>query len=436
MTHALQFLGGLVLLLTGGRLLVSAAVDSARRLGVSPLVVGLTLVAWGTSAREFALNLSSAWKGRGDLALGNVVGANICNMGLVLGLCALIRPLQVSERLINVEVWLNALILVFMAALGLVSGFARWEAGLMLGVFAAYSAWTVASALRESRGMPAATQAAILGPDPAHPGPPMGWTMIAACFAGGMALLSFGGALASDGAAAMAIALGVSTAIVGVTVVSIGTTLPELMTSVLAVRKGQIDLAMGNAIGSCIFNAGAVFGLTGLLAPPVVDRAFILPLAYMAVLALALIPMSRTFGKKVARVEGAILLASYALFLALTALGLRAGSPPAASFPTRPGIYAGDVWRYDYSVTAPSTRSERRIGRLFWKGDEMTGAIGEVRTTSLGQFAYFGRDPKAYNRGCLNTLAYDRPVFGPGGQVLPTIQSSFFNPPVPQPGAP
>ena len=95
LTNALQFCGGLVLLLVGGRLLVSASVDTAKRLRVSPLVVGLTLVAWGTSAPELALNLISAYKDRGDLALGNVVGANICNLALVLGVCALIKPLVV-----------------------------------------------------------------------------------------------------------------------------------------------------------------------------------------------------------------------------------------------------------------------------------------------------------------------------------------------------
>ena len=125
--HSLQFCGGLVLLLFGGRLLVSASVDTARRLGVSPLVVGLTLVAWGTSAPELALNLISAVKGRSDLALGNVVGANICNIALVLGMCALIRPLVVQERLIRVEIWLNAAILGMLSLLGLTAGFQRWQ---------------------------------------------------------------------------------------------------------------------------------------------------------------------------------------------------------------------------------------------------------------------------------------------------------------------
>jgi cation:H+ antiporter len=317
--NVVQFVGGLVLLLVGGRLLVSASVDTARRLRVSPLVIGLTLVAWGTSAPELALNLVSAFKGRGELALGNVVGANICNMALVLGVCALMKPLVVQERLIKVEIWLNAAILSFMAALGATSGFAKWEAGLMLGVFGAYSMWTIMAALRHTDQAKSPSAADTLGPDPTQSRTPMTWFMIACCFIGGLALLSFGGSLASDGASGIAIRLGVPAAIVGVTIVSIGTTLPEMVTGVMAVRNRQNDLAVGNAIGSCLFNAGAIFGVVGLIAPPATGSNVIVPLAYMGLLALALVPISRTFGKTISRLEGGLLLASYAIFLTIAA---------------------------------------------------------------------------------------------------------------------
>lgn len=318
LAFALSFLGGLVLLLVGGRLLVSASVDTAKRLKVSPLVVGLTLVAWGTSAPELALNLISAYKGRGELALGNVVGANICNMALVLGVCALIRPIVVQERLIKVEVWLNAIILGFMAALGLTSGFQRWEMALMLAVFASYSMWTIMAALRETDQAATPTAADTLGDDPTREPLPMGWLMIGACFIGGLVLLSIGGGLASDGASGIAFRLGLPAAVVGVTIVSIGTTLPELITGIMAMRKGQTDLAMGNAIGSCLFNAGAIFGLVGLISPPGHSDALMVPLGYMALLAIALVPISRTFKKTVSRLEGALLLTSYAIFIAIS----------------------------------------------------------------------------------------------------------------------
>ncbi|MCI0362781.1 MAG: sodium:calcium antiporter [Phycisphaerales bacterium] len=320
LTFALQFSGGLVLLLVGGRLLVSASVDTAKRLGVSPLVVGLTLVAWGTSAPELALNIISGFKGRSDLALGNVVGANICNMALVLGVCALIKPLVVQVRLIKVEIWLNAAILGFMAVLGLTWSFAAWEAGVMLGVFGAYSMWTIMAALRQSDRAPGRAKTETIGEDPMRGKAPMGWIMIASCFIGGLALLGFGGLFGSDGASGIALRLGVPAAIVGVTIVSIGTTLPELVTGIMAVRKGQTDLAMGNAIGSCLFNAGAIFGLVGLIWPPTPDGSLSLPLGYMGLLALALVPISRTFGKTVSRFEAILLLSSYAVFLAISAI--------------------------------------------------------------------------------------------------------------------
>jgi len=232
LTNALQFCGGLLLLLVDSRLMVSASVDAAKRLRVAPLVVGLTLVAWGTSAPELALNLISACKGRGDLALGNVVGANICNMALVLGVCALTKPLLVQERLIKVEIWLNVAILGFMAVLGLTGGFAKWEAGLMLGVFGAYSMWTIMAALRKTDRAATPAAANTLSDDPLRDKIPMGW----------------------------------------------------------------------------------------LIAPPGVDGSMTLALAYMGLLALALVPISRTFRRTVSRREGVILLTSYVMFLTISTL--------------------------------------------------------------------------------------------------------------------
>lgn len=320
LANILMFVAGLLILPVGGRVLVAASVDTARRLGVSPLVVGLTLVAWGTSAPELAFNLISAIKGRGDLAVGNVVGANICNMALVLGFCALIKPLVVQERLIRVEIWLNAAILVFMSLLGVLIGTSRLEAGVMLAVFLAYSVWTIVSAMRGgSHGVrePCTDPAGTGGSSAAKP--PMGWAMIALCFGLGLVLLSVGGSLTSDGASGVAIALGVPAAVVGVTIVSIGTTLPEMVTGVMAVRNGQTDLAMGNAIGSCLFNAGAIFGLVGLVSPPDVAASLLVPMVYMGVLAVVLIPISRTSGKSVSRLEGLLLLLSYVGFLTYSA---------------------------------------------------------------------------------------------------------------------
>jgi cation:H+ antiporter len=324
---ALFFACGLVLLLLGGRFLVNASVDTATRLRISPLVVGLTLVAWGTSAPELALNIVSALKGRGELALGNVVGANICNMALVLGVSALIKPLVVEQRLLRIEVWLNAALL---AGLGATAWFLShhsttdasgpqpmpmWLPASLLVIFTIYSVWTIYGAMRASKVAGAACDV-----DAADAKPPMSWLLIVLSFVGGLVLLSVGGSLASDGASGAATKLGVPAAIVGVTIVSIGTTLPELVTSVLAVRRGRTDLAMGNAIGSCIFNAGAILGLVGLLAPAPVPQALQPALLFMGALAIALIIISRTFGQRVARIEGVLLVLSYLGFLAYAAL--------------------------------------------------------------------------------------------------------------------
>jgi cation:H+ antiporter len=327
---ALMLAGGMVLLLAGGRLLIAGAVSTATRLGVSTLLIGLTLVAWGTSAPELALNVVSASKGRGDLALGNVVGANICNMGLVLGLCALIRPLLVEVRIIKVELVLNAALLCLVAGVGLSVGLPWWAAATLLGVFAVYSAWTIRTAVRQSAATrqerrdaaEAQAEAGAVGGEKVE-GEPLGWLAIVVCFAVGLPLLGYGGSLASDGAVGIAAGLGVPPAIIGVTIVSIGTTLPELITGLMAVRMGQSDLAMGNAIGSCLFNVCAIFGIAGLIAPPEVggmSGPFALPMITMAILAVVLIPMSRTTGRTVSRIEGGVLLAAYALFLAASAM--------------------------------------------------------------------------------------------------------------------
>lgn len=317
--NALEFLAGLLLLLGGGRALVAASVDAARRLHVSPLVIGLTLVAWGTSAPEVALNIISVAKGRAELAFANVIGANICNMALVLGACAMIRPLVVQERLIKVEVWLNAAVLGSLALAVTLTGLHQWHAGIMLGVFGAYSTWTIMAAVRESRHARRDAPGAV---DPAaleNGAPPMRWPAIAASFALGLLLLTIGGSLASDGASGLAIALGVPPAVVGVTIVAIGTTLPELGTGIIAVRKGQTDLAVGNVLGSCLFNAGALVGGIGLARPVPIGDGLLLSVAYMGVLAVALVPISRSFGKTVSRAEGILLVASYAAFVAVSA---------------------------------------------------------------------------------------------------------------------
>ncbi|MBL0928166.1 MAG: calcium/sodium antiporter [Phycisphaerales bacterium] len=315
---ALTFLGGLALLLVGGRLLVSASVETATRLGVPPLLVGLTLVAWGTSAPELALNLIASAKGNAELTLGNVVGANICNMGVVLGLCAILRPLPVASGVVRTEIPLMIAMfgLVALAVLSPLAGVAAGRAGpvLMIAAFAAYSVFTIRAGLSaDRRADPLAEQTGGSEMARRHRA---AW-MLGAMFLGGLVLLGLGGNLAADAAAGIARRLGMSDRVVGLTVVALGTTLPELVTGLVAVLNRQTDLAVGNAVGSCLFNVGAVYGLSGLLAPPGLRPEAALSVGVMVVLGLLLVPMSRTFSGRIARIEGVVLVAIQGAFIAL-----------------------------------------------------------------------------------------------------------------------
>jgi len=309
---------GMLLLSVGGKFLVDAAVNIAQRLDLPPLLVGLTIVAWGTSAPELAFNTASAWNGKGALALGSVVGANIANIGLVLGVCALIRPLAVADDVVRRELPLTAALFVLTFVLGLAgSTFGRVDGGVLLGIFIAYSVWTIRQGL--SRRAAAATAIAAQTVASAADGAPRlrPLPVALAAMLVGLALLGVGGSLAADGAVGIARAVGVAETVVGLTIVAVGTTLPELMAGVIATRKGYVDLAVGNVVGSCIFNAGAILGLVGVVVPEPVAlaREAVVALGVMVALGLLLLPMCRTFQRAIARLEGLALLAIYAGFL-------------------------------------------------------------------------------------------------------------------------
>jgi cation:H+ antiporter len=315
MQYAGLFALGLVMLLIGGRLLVSASVQVATRLGVPPLLVGLTLVAWGTSAPELAFNITAAATDRPALVLGNVIGANICNMGLVLGLMSLIRPLAVDSTVIRRELPIMVGLFVLMAA-AILSPMAdvltgRLGPALMLTAFLGYSVVVIRLGLRERDRDPLARQTEQS--DIMQARYPV-WRL-AIMFIAGLGLLGVGGNIAADAATGIAKVLGMSDRVVGLTVVSVGTTLPELVTAFLAIRKGQVDLAVGNAVGSCLFNAGAIYGLAGLIAPPPGGAEIMLSLATMTLMGIMLIPMSRTHSNSIARFEGAALLLTQTAFV-------------------------------------------------------------------------------------------------------------------------
>ncbi len=309
---------GILLLSIGGKFLVDAAVNIAQRLRVPPLLVGLTIVAWGTSAPELAFNTVTATSGKGALALGSIVGANICNIGFVLGVCALIRPLAVADDIIRRELPLTGVLFALTLALA-VAGWSlgRLDAGVVLAIFIVYSVWTIRQGLsRRAAAASEIDEQAVGATDADSPRlRPLPVALTALLI--GLALLGAGGSLAADGAVGIARAFGIAEAIVGLTIVSIGTTLPELIACVIATRKGHVDLAVGNVVGSCIFNVGAILGVVGLVVPePIaISSEAMVALCVMVVLGVLLLPMSRTFQRTIARIEGFALLAVYAGFL-------------------------------------------------------------------------------------------------------------------------
>ena len=302
-----RFLVGLAVLVTGGHALVSGSATVARRFGLSSLVIGLTVVAWGTSAPELAVSLGAVLRGQGGMALGNVVGSNIINILGVLGAAAVATPLVVSRRL----VWRDVPILIILSFavffLGLNGQIGRLGGGLLFTAGVVYTVYTV----RVSRG----EDEAML--DDGQPRSGVGLTRAVLLVAGGMVLLVLGAHWMVEAATVFARALGLSDLVVGLTVVAVGTSLPEAAASVVAAVRGQRDMAVGNVIGSNIFNLVNVLGLTALVAPggvPVPEPALQFDLPVMIAVAVACLPIFFA-GHRIARWEGGLFLSYYALYV-------------------------------------------------------------------------------------------------------------------------
>ncbi len=308
---------GFALLVYGAELLVRGASALAASIGISPLVVGLTVVAFGTSAPELAVSVLSAWHGQPGIALGNAVGSNICNILLILGLSAAVAPLVVARQVVQLEVPImigTSLLLVLFALDGKL---VRWEGALLFAGVIGYTVWTVRRSRRELR------EQAGEATDEALPVSSRGRQLLE--IAGGLLLLGIGSKLLVDSAVTVARYFGVSDLIIGLTIIAIGTSLPELATSVLASLRGQRDIAVGNVVGSNIFNILSVLGLTTLVAPaglPVPTAALTFDLPVMLAVAVACLPIFLA-GHRISRWEGLLFLGyyvAYVLFLVLAAI--------------------------------------------------------------------------------------------------------------------
>ncbi|MFN4002146.1 calcium/sodium antiporter [Microcella sp.] len=307
-------IAGLVLLIGGGEALVRGASTLAAKVGISPLVIGLVVVSAATSAPELAVTLDAVVRGEPDLALGNVVGSNIVNVLFILGLSAIVMPLVIKRQLVRFDIPVMVGISVLLVAVSLDGVIGLLDGVLLLAGLGVHTVLSIVIGRRES--------AAAEPVEPALNSKPVPLWLALLLLAAGIGLLVFGARLLVDGAVGIATALGISSLVIGLTVVAIGTSLPELATSIIAVRRGERDMAVGNIVGSNIFNIGMVLGLPAILfgeGIPVPPAAIALDLPLMLVTAVALVPIAFT-GFVIARWEGALfvlLYVAYTVYLVL-----------------------------------------------------------------------------------------------------------------------
>ena len=290
---------GILLLYYGAEFLVNGGVKIAYRFKISPLVVGLTLVAFGTSAPELVVSIDSALKGLGNISIGNVVGSNICNIALILGLCSMITPLNVNKQLFRLDVplmMISAVVLSIFCIAG--NGVNRWQGAVFFAGIIAYTVYSIRFAGKNdsnSEDVPENSGSLLLA---------------VLLVAGGLAALICGSKLFVNSAVYIAKLLKISDAVIGLTVVAVGTSLPELATSVVAAIRGEKDIAIGNVVGSNIFNILAICGIAPLVAPISCPGISMVDMVMMLAVSGLLWIMMKT-GLSISRKEGALLFLIY-----------------------------------------------------------------------------------------------------------------------------
>lgn len=310
----LLMLLSLLLLTVGAELLVRGSSTLALRAGISPFVVGMTIVGFGTSAPELAASVTAALREVPEIAVGNVVGSNIANVLLVVGVIALVKPIPVDSR----SVMRDILLLVGVSLLPYAALATGGVLGRTMGVlfFAGLVVFLVRS-WRSGRQSPEE-------PPPAGSDWRASWWFNALLAAAGIAVLVSSSALLVDSAVSVATAMGVSELVVGLTIVAVGTSMPELVTSLVAALRGRSDLGLGNIVGSGIFNILGILGLTAAVHPiEIAPQVFRFDMPLMILAAAILMPFAAT-GRRIGRLEGATLAASFAAYLALLYLGVPA----------------------------------------------------------------------------------------------------------------
>ncbi len=296
--------GGMVCLMAGGEFLVSGATRLAGRFGMSPLLIGLTVVAFGTSMPELFVSLTASLQNHADLMVGNVVGSNIANIGLVLGLSALLVPLPVVFANVKRELWLVIIISLMVLGLGFWGRFPRVPGIIMLMglIYCTYFSYREASRNKENNQ-----------DQEGQKNDPM--TKLFAFIIGGFILLAYGSNLFISGAIDVAVHIGISELVIGLTLAAVGTSLPELSSSISAARRGHPDLLLGNILGSNLFNLMMVMGTAAVISPfsfsPAVSWR---DLPIMAAFAIVLVPIVK-YRQTIMRRHGFFLLLTYVIYL-------------------------------------------------------------------------------------------------------------------------
>ncbi len=312
----LLFVCGLMLLIAGAEVLIRGASRLAAAVGISPLVIGLTVVAFGTSSPELAVSIKSAFAGQAALGLGNLVGSNICNILLVLGIAAMISPLVVHVQIIRVDMWVMTGAAVLTLLLALDGYLGRFDGLLLAAAGFIYTAWSIRASRKESAHAKAMF-AQEYGPAPERQS---GGNLVNGLLVlVGLGVLIAGAELLVNSATTMAKAFGLSELVIGLTVVAIGTSMPEVATSVIASLRGQGDIGVGNLVGSSVYNLLAVLGMTAAVSPAAMEvpmNALKFDMPVMIACAVICLPVFTT-GARVVRLEG-LLLVTY--FVAYTGL--------------------------------------------------------------------------------------------------------------------
>ena len=306
----LLFVAGLVLLIIGADAIVRGTSHLASAFGISPLVIGLTVVAFGTSSPEFAVSIKAAVSNQASIAVGNIIGSNIFNVLFILGLSALVIPLTVSQQLVRFDVPLMILLSVLVLILGWDNKFSRTDGlllftGLIIYIwYLIYQSRKESTEVKEEYAREFGIESHIAAKNPVRN---------IVLVIGGFALLIYGSRWLVDSAVSIAQDLGLSELIIGLTIIAAGTSLPEFVTSVIASIKGERDIAVGNVVGSNIFNIMGVLGLSSLIAPAGIDVSgevirFDIPI--MIAVAFACLPIFFTDGM-ISRWEGGLLFGYY-----------------------------------------------------------------------------------------------------------------------------